>query len=112
MKIECVSVDELLRNLEEVPTDGLYLRAIMFRRVTMESPSGTRAKIVFQASCVVQHHDGSEYLLVLGQDCGTDYRDQGGVFEGSKKADVVQKKLEAVCAARGGWRMLPGMVRE
>jgi len=52
---------------------------------------------------------GAEYLLESGEDCGLDFKDSGGKYDGSQKYEFLRNKINDICVERK-WEILPGVI--
>jgi hypothetical protein len=110
MRVTCNTLDEFVENLEKEGPARIFQRVIrvsVTRRPLDED--GVKFRVNFQASAVIDLGDGEgQYLLEVGQDCGTDFEDASQETEGSERAEALKQRLKLCC--REGIELRPGVV--
>ena len=109
MRVVVNDVGEFFESLVDVT--GLFdstIRVSISRMVVVE---GVKYSVRIQASAVVQTSEGAEYLLDVGEVCGTDYCDASQDYSGSRVAQEKKKQIKEFASSKG-WRVLPGVISE
>lgn len=114
MRVTTNSIDDFLANLRAIDAKQVFQSIVYVdvRRTPMSGDSnGTRSSVVMQATAVVTLPEGGEYLLVGGEPCGFDYKDNGGEYPGSERAGELRTEIERYCGTVG-LAVRPGAVSE
>ena len=100
MRVTCKTVGEFISNLK---LESDIYRKIVY--VTIDETSvdqdNIKYSVVIQATTVVRTEDGGEYLLMVIENCGTDYRDASQDYGGSELAFDLQDKIKTSCEELG-----------
>ena len=111
MRVVCQSVEEFVADLSAA--GDLFQNVVRFS--VLRHPVGgnrreaVRFDVVVQASAVVNVNAEEQYLLEVGEDCGTDYLDSSQELKGSERAEVLRREITAFCGLHG-WTVRSGMI--
>ena len=115
MRIVCPVIEDFLDTLEteENGTGSIYRKHVHLSRFRQPVDGNSRDAVKFlinmQLSAIIETEDGGQYLLQFGEDCGMDYKDSGGAYEGTKVYEK-RKKQVVKCCERLGLVLRPGVV--
>jgi len=114
MRVECNSVADFLVNLDGQARRVFGGKVWVEKKVNVEGSDPRmviKQRVIVQVGAVLREDDGSEYLLIAGEDCGVDYMDGGGEDKGSKIAEALLLNVKTFCDANG-LTVRPGKVSE
>ncbi|MEE9592667.1 MAG: hypothetical protein V3W28_03695 [Thermoplasmata archaeon] len=113
MRVIVQNVAEFIGSLEAEEPSKVYNKTVYVSviRTPLDGTKKTAAKwsVVFQASAVVDLPDGGQYILEVGEDCGTDYTDSTDDPAGTEQADDLRGRVRQYCRANG-LTVRPGVV--
>ena len=110
MRVECHSVDEFLTCLaaEQLIFQNV-IRVSITRNPIDTGPDCVKFDVILQATTVVLVDSESQYLLVVGCNCGKDYEDASQEREGSALAKKLKDRITQY-ANEKNWKILPGII--
>lgn len=114
MRVTTGSIDDFLANLRAAKPEQVLQRIVYVdvRNTPVGADSaGMKSSVIIQATAVIAMPEGGEYLLVGGEACGFDYRDNGGEYPGSERAGELKTEVERYCGTVG-LAVRPGSVSE
>ena len=113
MRVIVQNVAEFIGNLESESPDRVYGKTVYVSvtRTPLDGNKRDAAKwsVVFQASAVVDLPDGGQYILEVGEDCGTDYTDSTDEPAGTEQANELKERVRQYSRANG-LTVRPGVV--
>lgn len=114
MRIVCETIEDFLENLEslgvEEGADQLFHNEIR-RSVSHRDKRETSRRVVLQFTAVVCRHDGSEFLLDFGEDCGFDELSEPKDLVGTKKEQTLTNLVRELSLVKSGvWSIKPGII--
>ena len=98
MRVTCKSVGEFIGNLKA--EKDIY-RNIVYITIDEEPVNEVKFAVIIQATAIIRTEDGGEYLLVVSENCGVDYRDKSQDYAGSEVAFNLKDKLAMECGELG-----------
>lgn len=109
MKITCGTVEDFLIHYENTLESGgsAVLGHICVSKMAREL-SEYRSAVVCQVTTLLDTGAGA-YLLVCGEECGTDYTDQNQQLNGSDRYAKLEEQIKET-AGRFGHKVLPGVI--
>lgn len=114
MRIVCETIEDFLENLEslgiEDGADQLFHNEIR-RSVSHRDKQETSRKVILQFTAVVCRHDGSEFLLDFGIDCGFDEFSPIEDLAGTVKEQQITNLVKGLDLVKSGiWTIKPGTI--
>lgn len=110
MRVECNTVDEFLICLSsERSIFQDVIRVSITRNPIDTGRDCVKFDVILQATTVVLVDSESQYLLVVGCNCGKDYEDASQELEGSASAKKLKDRITQYAKERS-WGILPGII--
>lgn len=115
MRVTCGTVQEWLENLEHYGRGAVFGHCVwvdVSRRGidTSDLRHCVKMAVAVQATAVVELGGEGQMLLMVGEDCGMDYRDVSQELEGSLRAESLVQQIRKWCGS--DIKVLPGTVGE
>lgn len=110
MRIKCSSIDEFVACLTQLKiNETLFGNSVRVSRSERERDSVSFHVVIQTSTVVLMGEGGAEYLLEAGEDCGLNFKDSGGRYDGNQKYEMLRGRIRDLCVQRG-WEILPGVI--
>ena len=105
MRVVCDTIADFIKNLEiETPAHiyrGVVHSTVSSRPVDGDKRSAVKFDVTIQASAVIELPNGDQFILEVGELCGTDYRDNTQELNGTIRANELSGLLRVFCESNG-----------